>query len=92
MNKENIKNDLELAKTKLESLGEEFEKNPSTAELAMILYVVAGTTLIGKEAMKSLAVWNASWADKVLKEIVKMREDEAAVEALTNKLDSPKDV
>lgn len=92
MNKENIKNDLNLAKTKLESLGEEFEKNPSTAELAIILYVAAGAALIGKEAMKSLAVWNASWADKIIKEIVKMREDEANIEALTNKLDSPKDV
>lgn len=91
MNKENTKDDLSLAKDRIENLAKDFENNPLTAELSIILYIAAGTTLIGKEAMKSLAVWNASWADKVLKEIVKMREDEAAIEALTNKVTPPKD-
>jgi hypothetical protein len=73
---------------KIESLAKEFEGNPETEDLAVVLYVIAGSSMLGKEAVKSLAVWNATWADSVINEVNKIKE-ESAVEDLTNKIVNP---
>jgi len=75
-------------KDKLEDLAKELEKNPDTEQLAIVLYVVAGSTLLGQEAMKSLALWNATWADSVINEVNDIREEEK-INDLTDKIVSP---
>ena len=78
-NKKSEKSDL-TAKEKIEQLAQELEKDPKTQELAVVLYVIAGSTLLGKEAQKSLALWTATWADSVINEVEKMREEEKTQE------------
>ena len=41
--------------------------------------------MLGEEAVKSLAVWNATWADKVINEVQKIREEES-IEDLSSKI------
>ena len=79
------KNNRELAKDKIEALAEEFDKHKDTKELAVVLYVIAGSAMLGEEAVKSLAVWNATWADKVINEVQKIREEET-IEDLSSKI------
>tara|TARA_Y100000310_G_C20548148_1_gene746656 strand:+ start:435 stop:710 length:276 start_codon:yes stop_codon:yes gene_type:complete len=81
---------LKTPKDKLEVLAKDFEKNPETEDLSVILFVIAGSTLLGKDAMKSLALWNATWADSVINEVNKIREEEV-VDDLTNKIIPPND-
>ena len=81
---------LKTYKDKLEKLANELEENPETEQLSIILFVVAGSTLLGQEAMKSLALWNATWADSVINEVDKMREEEK-VNDMTNKIISTND-
>tara|TARA_Y100000310_G_C20340118_1_gene649382 strand:+ start:432 stop:695 length:264 start_codon:yes stop_codon:yes gene_type:complete len=78
------------AREKIEKLADEFDKNPETKELAVVLYVIAGSAMLGDEAVKSLAVWNATWADSVIKEVNKMREEDK-IEEITDKIIDPKD-
>ena len=80
----------ETAREKIEKLADEFDKNPETKELAVVLYVIAGSAMLGDEAVKSLAVWNATWADSVIKEVNKMREEDK-IEEITDKIIDPKD-
>ncbi len=80
----------ETAREKIEKLADEFDKNPETKELAVVLYVIAGSAMLGDEAVKSLAVWNATWADSVIKEVNKMREEDK-IEEITDKIINPKD-
>jgi hypothetical protein len=86
----NKESTLEAAKEKLDKLGSELEKNPETEQLSVVLFVLAGSTLLGKEAMKSIALWNATWADSVINEVDKMREEEK-VNDLTDKIIQPPD-
>ena len=79
------KNKRELAKDRIEVLAEEFDKDKETKELAVVLYVIAGSAMLGEEAVKSLAVWNATWADKVINEVQKIREEES-IEDLSSKI------
>ena len=79
---------IETTKDKLENLAKELEKNPDTEQLAIVLYVVAGSTLLGQEAMKSLALWNATWADSVINEVNDIREEEK-INDLTNRIAPP---
>jgi len=72
-------------KDKIETLAKELETHPDTRELSVVMYVVAGATLLGQEAQKSLALWNATWADSVINEVNKIREEDA-VEALTDNI------
>jgi len=81
---------LKTPKDKIEELADEFEKNPETEQLSVVLFVLAGSTLLGEEAMKSLALWNATWADSVISEVNNIRE-ENKVDDLTNKIISPDD-
>ena len=90
MNKKNREQLLKTSKDRIEELGNELEKNPETEQLSVVLFVLAGSTLLGKEAMKSLALWNATWADSVINEVDKMREEEK-VNELTNKIIPPTD-
>jgi hypothetical protein len=76
---------IKTPKEKIEALAKELEGNPDTQELAVVMYVVAGATLLGKEAQKSLALWNATWADSVINEVHKIKEEET-VEGLTNNI------
>ena len=69
----------------LEDLANEFERNTETEELSVVLFVLAGSTMLGKEAMKSLALWNATWADSVINEVGKIREEET-VKDLSDKI------
>jgi len=80
----------ESPRVKIEKLAKEFEENPETADLAVVLYVIAGSSMLGKEAVNSLAVWNATWADSVINEVNKIKE-EGTVEDLTNKIVNPED-
>lgn len=77
--KNSEKSDLTV-KERIEQLAEELEKNPETQELGVVLYVIAGSTLLGKEAQKSLALWTATWADSVINEVEKIREEEKTQE------------
>ena len=88
MNEKDEKQLLKTSKDRLEELADEFEKNPETEELSVVLFVLAGSTLLGKEAIKSLALWNATWADSVINEVGKMREEETTKD-LTNKIINP---
>ena len=88
MNKKNREQLLKTSKDRIEELGNELEKNPETEQLSVVLFVLAGSTLLGKEAMKSLALWNATWADSVINEVDKMREEEK-VNELTDKIIPP---
>ena len=81
---------LKTYKDKLEKLANELEESPETEQLSIILFVVAGSTLLGQEAMKSLALWNATWADSVINEVGKIREEEK-VNDMTNKIISTDD-
>ena len=90
MNEKDEEQLLKTSKDKLEELANEFEKNPKTEELSVVLFVLAGSTLLGREAMKSLALWNATWADSVINEVGKMREEEIT-EDLTDKIINPDD-
>ena len=76
---------LNTPKEKLEDLANEFERNTETEELSVVLFVLAGSTMLGKEAMKSLALWNATWADSVINEVGKIREEET-VKDLSDKI------
>ena len=76
---------LKTPKEKLEDLANEFERNTETEELSVVLFVLAGSTILGKEAMKSLALWNATWADSVINEVGKIREEET-VKDLSDKI------
>ena len=76
---------LKTPKEKLEDLANEFERNTETEELSVVLFVLAGSTMLGKEAMKSLALWNATWADSVINEVGKIREEET-VKDLSDKI------
>ena len=75
----------ETAKEKIEALADEFDKNKETKELAVVLYVIAGSAMLGEEAVKSLAVWNATWADRVINEVNKIREEDK-IEELTDRI------
>jgi hypothetical protein len=86
MGKEKI---IKTPKDKLEDLAQELEKNPETEQLSVVLYVVAGATLLGPEAMKSLALWNATWADSVINEVADIREEEQTVKDLSDKIIKP---
>ena len=77
--KNSQKSDLTV-KERIEQLAEELEKNPETPELGVVLYVIAGCSLLGKEAQKSLALWTATWADSVINEVEKIREEEKTQE------------
>jgi hypothetical protein len=90
MNEKNEEQLLKTSKNKLEELANEFEKDPETEELSVVLFVLAGSTLLGKEAIKSLALWNATWADSVINEVGKMREEETTKD-LTDKIINPND-
>ena len=76
---------LKTPKEKLEDLANEFERNTETEELSVVLFVLAGSTMLGKEAMKSLALWNATWAASVINEVGKIREEET-VKDLSDKI------
>jgi len=76
----------ETPKDKIEKLANEFEGNPETEDLAIVLFVIAGSAMLGKEATKSLALWNATWADSVINEVNKVREEDEAEEDVTEKL------
>jgi len=80
----------ETPRGKIERLAKEFEGNPDTEDLAVVLYVIAGSSMLGKEAVNSLAVWNATWADSVINEVNKIKEEDS-IENLTNKIVNPKD-
>ena len=90
MNEKDEEQLLKTSKDKLEELANELEKNPKTEELSVVLFILAGSTLLGKEGMKSLALWNATWADSVINEVGKMREEEIT-EDLTDKIINPDD-
>ena len=91
MSKKNEKPTAEnRAKNALEELANELEKNPKTEQLSVVLFVLAGSTMLGEEAMRSLALWNATWADSVISEVDKMREEEK-VNDLTDKIIPPND-
>ena len=79
---------LKTPKEKIEELAKEFEKNPETEELSVVLFVLAGTTILGNEASKSLALWTATWADSVMNEVDKMRKEDEASD-VTNKIIPP---
>ena len=81
---------LKSPKEKLEELADELEKNPETEQLSVVLFVLAGATLLGQEAMKSLALWNATWADSVINEVNNIREEDK-INDLTNKIIPPDD-
>ena len=81
---------LKTPKDKIEELAGELEKNPETEQLSVVLFVLAGSTLLGEEAMKSLALWNATWADSVINEVNSMREEDK-INNLTDKIISPDD-
>lgn len=78
------------AREKIEKLADEFDKGSGTKELAVVLYVIAGSAMLGEEAVKSLALWNATWADSVIKEVNKIKEEDK-VEEITDKIIDPKD-
>ena len=78
----------EIPRDKIEKLAKEFEGSPATEDLAVVLYVIAGSAMLGKEAVKSLAIWNATWADSVIKEANKIKE-ESNIEDLTSKIVDP---
>ena len=80
----------ETPKDKIEKLAKEFEGNPETEDLAIVLFVIAGSSMLGKEAVKSLALWNATWADSVIKEVNKIKEEDT-VEEITKKIIEPND-
>ena len=88
MSKKNKKLILKTPKEKIEELANEFEKNPETADLSMVLFVIAGSTLLGKDAIQSLALWNATWAESVVNEVNKMREEDS-VDDITDKIILP---
>ena len=81
---------LKTPKDKIEELADEFEKNPETEQLSVVLFVLAGSTLLGEEAMKSLALWNATWADSVINEVNNIREEDK-IDGLTDKIISSDD-
>ena len=80
----------ETPRDKIEKLAKEFEENPETEDLAIVLFVIAGSAMLGKEAVKSLALWNATWADSVINEVNKIKEEDV-VEGLTKKITDPND-
>tara|TARA_B000000565_G_scaffold253676_1_gene230693 strand:+ start:4952 stop:5224 length:273 start_codon:yes stop_codon:yes gene_type:complete len=76
---------IKTPKEKIEALAEELEKNPQTEDLSVVLFIVAGTTILGKEAQKSLATWCATWANSVINEVEAIREEET-VDELSKKI------
>ena len=76
---------IKTPKEKIEALAEELEKNPQTEDLSVVLFIVAGTTILGKEAQKSLAAWCATWANSVINEVEAIREEET-VDELSKKI------
>tara|TARA_R100000808_G_C2043389_1_gene82008 strand:- start:288 stop:560 length:273 start_codon:yes stop_codon:yes gene_type:complete len=76
---------IKTPKEKIEALAKELETNPETEDLSVALYIVAGASILGKEAQKSLAAWSATWAEGVINEVEAIREEEA-VEKLSKKI------
>ena len=79
---------LKTPKEKIEELAKSLESDPENEEICTVLYVVAGSTMLGPEGQASLAVWVATWADSVINEANKIKE-EGKVEDLTNKIINP---
>ena len=73
---------IKTPKEKIEALAKELESNPETS---VVLYIVAGATILGEEAQKSLAVWSATWANSVINEVEAIREEEV-VDELSKKI------
>ena len=76
---------IKTPKEKIEALAKELESNPETSNLSVVLYIVAGATILGEEAQKSLAVWSATWANSVINEVEAIREEEV-VDELSKKI------
>ena len=76
---------IKTPKEKIEALAKELESNAETEDLSVVLYIVAGATILGKEAQKSLAAWSATWANSVINEVEAISEEET-VEELSKKI------
>ena len=76
---------IKTPKEKIEALAKELEANSETEDLSVALYIVAGASILGKEAQKSFAAWQATWAEGVINEVEAIREGEA-VEKLSKKI------
>ena len=57
---------IKTPKEKIEALAKELEANSETEDLSVALYIVAGASILGKEAQKSFASWSATWAEGVI--------------------------
>ena len=79
---------LKTPKEKIEELAKSLESDSKNEDVCTVLYVVAGSTMLGPEGQASLAVWVATWADSVINEVNKIKE-ESTVEDLTKKIISP---
>ena len=76
---------IKTPKEKIEALAKELEANSETEDLSVALYIVAGASILGKEAQKSFAAWSATWAEGVINEVEAIREEET-VEELSKKI------
>ena len=76
---------IKTPKEKIEARAKELESNPETEYLSVVLYIVAGATILGQEAQKSLAVGTATWANSVINEVEAIREEET-VEDLSKQI------
>lgn len=68
-------------KEKIEELAKELEQDPNNSNLSTILFIIAGSTLLGPRGVAALTAWLAAWAENIIEEAKGIQEESKLMDA-----------